>query len=362
MPTPELQNYITQSRTAGLTDDQIRQNLLAKGWQDGNISQVLIGVSTIVSIPTNSVQNSKKSKLLLVWLIICTGAFVYLVYTASRFSELLFNVSFFSFVSALNSGQLTAYVLPKILTYLTPLVLLFLTLFMWRSYKKGKTKKALVMSIIAALLISGSFYYLQMRYGFAGEPTIYSTLISKDKNGFEKLLKNGADPNGTVKGPKGEDSTLTLMELAAASPDSDWLRMLLDNGGNPNLKDHLENPILFDALSMYPMNWDNFDLLIAKGADINAIGRGANVLTYLALVNRFPEVERILNKYPDIDYKDKPTLRASLAWYVQNRTGVKSREARERVKIWLQNHGIIFPVPESEYHPGSLIQNEPKSQ
>ncbi len=41
MPTPDLQNYITQSRRQGMTDDQIRQNLVGQGWPENDIMSVL---------------------------------------------------------------------------------------------------------------------------------------------------------------------------------------------------------------------------------------------------------------------------------------------------------------------------------
>ena len=46
MPTPELQNYINQSRAAGLTDDQIRQSLVAKGWKEGDIKKSFVSKSS----------------------------------------------------------------------------------------------------------------------------------------------------------------------------------------------------------------------------------------------------------------------------------------------------------------------------
>ncbi len=39
MITPEVQNYINQSRAAGMTNDQIRQTLAAQGWQQSDLDQ-----------------------------------------------------------------------------------------------------------------------------------------------------------------------------------------------------------------------------------------------------------------------------------------------------------------------------------
>ncbi len=41
MLTPEVQQYISQQRSAGTSDDQIRQNLVGQGWKEGDINKML---------------------------------------------------------------------------------------------------------------------------------------------------------------------------------------------------------------------------------------------------------------------------------------------------------------------------------
>ncbi len=43
MPTPELQNYISQQRSAGVSDAQIRQALATQGWTEVDLSQAFGG-------------------------------------------------------------------------------------------------------------------------------------------------------------------------------------------------------------------------------------------------------------------------------------------------------------------------------
>lgn len=50
MPNPDLQNYIAQSRQQGLTDDQIRQNLVGQGWKEVDIDHAL-SKQTVNAIP-----------------------------------------------------------------------------------------------------------------------------------------------------------------------------------------------------------------------------------------------------------------------------------------------------------------------
>ena len=51
MAIPELQNYITQSRAAGIPDDQIRRSLVGQGWSVSDIDQAFgisgIGIDTV---------------------------------------------------------------------------------------------------------------------------------------------------------------------------------------------------------------------------------------------------------------------------------------------------------------------------
>lgn len=46
MLTPELQQYITQSRQQGMTDDQIRQNLVGQGWKESDIQDGFVQKSS----------------------------------------------------------------------------------------------------------------------------------------------------------------------------------------------------------------------------------------------------------------------------------------------------------------------------
>ncbi len=46
MITPELQNYISQSRASGMSDEQIRQTLSAQGWKDGDLT--VLGTKPLV--------------------------------------------------------------------------------------------------------------------------------------------------------------------------------------------------------------------------------------------------------------------------------------------------------------------------
>jgi hypothetical protein len=56
MVTPEVQNYIKQSREQGISDSQIRQNLSAQGWTESDIATALTGAgSAQMTIATKAI-------------------------------------------------------------------------------------------------------------------------------------------------------------------------------------------------------------------------------------------------------------------------------------------------------------------
>ncbi len=76
MTNSDLQNYITQSRQQGITDDKIRQSLIGQGWNSNDINQELGGNNLIPnqvqqSSPTTQPpkQEGSKSK----WLLLLMG-------------------------------------------------------------------------------------------------------------------------------------------------------------------------------------------------------------------------------------------------------------------------------------------------
>lgn len=61
----DLQTYIQQSRAKGMSDDQIRQNLLSAGWQEGDVNQAF-------GVGTASARSGKMST----WVKILIGAII----------------------------------------------------------------------------------------------------------------------------------------------------------------------------------------------------------------------------------------------------------------------------------------------
>lgn len=68
MAQPELQNYIIQSRAAGMSDDQIRQNLMGQGWNLDDVNQAFGGNSAVP--PTITAPAKSYTKLVVIILLI----------------------------------------------------------------------------------------------------------------------------------------------------------------------------------------------------------------------------------------------------------------------------------------------------
>ncbi|MDP3792659.1 MAG: hypothetical protein Q8Q89_02915 [bacterium] len=82
MPNQDLQNYISQSRQAGKTDDQIRQELLGAGWPVQDIEEAFGGKITSDSQPT------QKSRFLLVFYGFLVGFVIEIIYLFITFKTL----------------------------------------------------------------------------------------------------------------------------------------------------------------------------------------------------------------------------------------------------------------------------------
>ena len=82
------------------------------------------------------------------------------------------------------------------------------------------------------------------------------------KSSFVKLLELGADPNLIS-----AQSHITILHSVAVNYDSDWLRMAIKVGADPNIADKSGRTPLFDALAAGNLN--NLELLLDAGADIN---------------------------------------------------------------------------------------------
>jgi hypothetical protein len=122
----------------------------------------------------------------------------------------------------------------------------------------------------------------------------------KSKVGFEYLLELGADPNAF------NDSGKCAVHYTLLYQDADWLRMVLEHGGDPNLRDRWEvagivsgDTALFSAASRG--NQDFMKLLIDHGAEINVIDEDLGYSPLISAANSgyMPNVKWLLEQGAD---------------------------------------------------------------
>ncbi|WP_351074875.1 ankyrin repeat domain-containing protein [Shewanella sp. CAL98-MNA-CIBAN-0140] len=98
--------------------------------------------------------------------------------------------------------------------------------------------------------------------GANGMPVLFWPLREQNKEGFQKLLEMGANPD--LQWSTGSSIT----ELVAGIEDTDYLNMVLKAGGNPNLINAKSNkPPIFQAVKFGFL--DNIKILLDSGADID---------------------------------------------------------------------------------------------
>jgi ankyrin repeat protein len=138
----------------------------------------------------------------------------------------------------------------------------------------------------------------------------------------KQLLERGANPNATLKTPllmrqhNGGDGSLgegaTPMMRASKVSDATLIRLLLDNGADPNLTLRNQTTALMIAASRAARNAgpeqntiDAMTLLLAKGADVNAVNDNGESALHIAVSRGDALVRFLVEKGAKLDLKDK---------------------------------------------------------
>ena len=117
-------------------------------------------------------------------------------------------------------------------------------------------------------------------------------IVARDETAVLTLLDAGANPN--VLTPQG----ISPMVTAGVEEGRLWLRLLLEKGGDPNLRNQYNEPLVHRLV--YYGNWDNVHYLIERGADINAQDSlGHTALLRVVASNQFEEAVVLLDRGAD---------------------------------------------------------------
>ncbi|WP_107768235.1 ankyrin repeat domain-containing protein [Dickeya dadantii] len=170
-------------------------------------------------------------------------------------------------------------------------------------------------------------------------PLLWLIYETQDKNAVRLALKLGADPN--YKDGSGDSA----VNRVSGVRDPDWLRIVLDAGGNPNAIGRLEQPALFSAIG--EDRWADIKLLVERGADINlkdSLDR--NSVLYAGYLNKYEIAYWLIEKGADITIYD--ATGSNMAWTVEDSLSVMPHNAASypwgiKVRELLQQRGIKFP-------------------
>ncbi|MCV9878099.1 ankyrin repeat domain-containing protein [Brenneria izbisi] len=164
-------------------------------------------------------------------------------------------------------------------------------------------------------------------------------VMEKDQAGAKLALKLGANPNFRT----GHGNTAVNMVSGAKSPE--WLKMMLDAGGDPNALDHNKTPALFNAIN--EERWADIKLLIERGADVNLKDApGRNSALYAAYLNEYEVTYWLIEQGADINIYDDTG--SNLAFSIEDSLSIMSPQSPQyswalKVKQRLQQRGVKFP-------------------
>jgi ankyrin repeat protein len=125
--------------------------------------------------------------------------------------------------------------------------------------------------------------------GREGVTPLFWALAKQNLSGFKVLLAAGADPNVVVNLPEHfQEPKAGAMEISARLENSEYLRALLENGGNPNtiVNEEWQMPVLYRAIMNRRMR--NVQALLEYGANVNFRDKsGATPLTQAVTARQF---------------------------------------------------------------------------
>ncbi|VAW49019.1 hypothetical protein MNBD_GAMMA04-1065 [hydrothermal vent metagenome] len=170
-------------------------------------------------------------------------------------------------------------------------------------------------------------------------PLLMWALLHQNEKGLIALLEAGADPAGF------DSDGRTVLHLAAMANDSRWLTLLLEYGLDPDMRNGKNGQTpLVDAIMS-----DNFDILLAAGADVNARSNsfsdgalGDAILHEAANSNSNDRVMDLLAAGADPTALDAhgDTFQVSFFMMNENIMTEEGKAQREQLRAWLRERNI----------------------
>ena len=191
-----------------------------------------------------------------------------------------------------------------------------------------------------------------------GMPLIAWPIYTKNPAGLKAMLENGADPNAAMPYPLPPDRTPrnndNAMVWAAKQEDTIYLRYLLDHGGDPNTRNVNNETLLFQAFIWHDQ-WQNVQLLVERGADIDAKNRVTTILHDYAGSGAFEKTYWLLEhgadpvpKSPLPPGQDHRSLIIESIFWKPMKAG-RGREWQVKCQQWILARGYKRPPIPAHY-------------
>jgi len=213
-----------------------------------------------------------------------------------------------------------------------------------------------------------------------GFPLLAWPIVTHSPEGLRAMLENGADPNAyqpytNARGQVRRNDN--AMVYAAREKNPVYLKLLLEHGGDPSGRYSNGENLLYKAF-IWHNQWQNVQLLVERGADINAgvlgEGGGQTILFDYARYADFDKVYWLLQHgaTPTVTIEFQPPASSppdpprvlygaveDIYWYPSNPV---MQDWQRKCQIWLMQHG--YPRPPMPKYLRKLRQefNEPTDE
>lgn len=167
--------------------------------------------------------------------------------------------------------------------------------------------------------------------GYRDTSVLAWVMLCKSYAGMKKLLELGANPNYKMEGD------MSPMWLAAGGDDPRWLPLLLDHGGDPNIRTGYRTALM---IAIEQGRTQNVQLLLDHGADVNEHDEGGNTAAISAAdFAKFDIVELLLRRGYSYDL---PRLALAVD---RGATAPQYEAEKQHVLEILKLRGVKFPLP-----------------
>lgn len=168
---------------------------------------------------------------------------------------------------------------------------------------------------------------------------LIESIINEDFEQVKLLLELNADPNEIPNGYEGKSA----MAWASAYKSDKYLQLLLEHGGDPNLRNVSQRTMPYPVyVAIMTDRTENLELLLKSGANSNVVdGAGLTPAMLAATSGSWEMVMLLIEAGADVSFKNERGGNL-LSLIEMVGAGVNGKEAKWRAKVvnYLRNEGM----------------------